>query len=77
MEGYTILDLQQRMQAGDLTSRALAEYYLARIERIDRDGPRLNSVIELNPDALQIADALDGERRNKRRAGRCTASRSC
>ena len=53
------------MQSGSLTARTLVESYLARIEAIDRNGPRLNSVIELNPDALEIADALDQERRQK------------
>ena len=41
------------------------EKYLARIEEIDRQGPAINSVIELNPDALEIADALDKERKDK------------
>lgn len=50
------------MQAGQLTARRLVEAYLARIEALDRSGPRLNSIIELNPDALAIADALDAER---------------
>jgi amidase len=63
MEGLTILDLQTRMAHGELTARQLAEYYLDRIERIDRNGPRLNAVIELNPQALEIAEALDEERR--------------
>lgn len=54
--------LQGEMSAGELTSRSLVEKYLARIEEIDKAGPKLNSVIELNPDALEIADALDKER---------------
>ena len=45
-----------------LTARGLTENYLARIEAVDRGGPALNSVIELNPDALAIAEALDAER---------------
>jgi amidase len=63
MKDLTILDMQQRMQSDDFTARELLETYLARIEAIDRSGPRLNAVIELNPDALAIADALDAERR--------------
>ncbi len=58
----TIADLAMAQADGKLTARALAEAYLARIEAIDRTGPRINSVIELNPDALAIADALDAER---------------
>ena len=62
MEELTILEAQSRMATGDLTARQLAESYLARIAEIDQAGPRLNSVIEINPDALEIADALDRER---------------
>jgi amidase len=58
----TVADLARAQAEGRLTARALTEAYLARIEAIDRSGPRLNSVIELNPDALAIADALDTER---------------
>eukprot|EP01041_Mallomonas_annulata_P018562 gene18562-37544_t len=53
---------QARMQAGSLTSQALVKQYLQRIAAIDRAGPRINAVIELNPDALAIAAALDRER---------------
>jgi len=59
----TIADLQDGMRTGRLTARSLARKYLARIEEIDRGGPALRSVIELNPDALAAADALDRERR--------------
>ena len=55
--------LQAALERGELTSRELVDYYLARIEAIDRNGPALNSIIELNPDARAIADALDRERR--------------
>lgn len=51
------------MQRGEVTARQLVRYYLDRIEAIDRDGPQLSAIIELNPEALQIADALDEERR--------------
>ncbi|HEY0320449.1 MAG TPA: amidase [Pyrinomonadaceae bacterium] len=60
-----ISELQAGMQQGRWTARRLVEKYLARIEEIDRRGPALNSVIELNPDALAIADALDRERKQK------------
>ncbi len=65
MEPLSLLEIQAQMQTGGLTAHTLVELYLARIEAIDRNGPRLNSVIELNPDALEIADALDKERREK------------
>jgi amidase len=61
----TIADLQAGMQSGKYTALSLAEKYLARIEAIDRQGPALRSVIEVNPDALALADALDKERKEK------------
>jgi len=64
LEEVTIAGLQQRMATGDDTARSLAEKYLARIEAIDRSGPALHSVIEVNPDALDIADRLDAERKS-------------
>src|SRR5258708_7015619 len=51
------------MNSGELTAHVLTAAYLQRIAEIDRSGPKLNSVIELNPDALKIADALDAERK--------------
>jgi amidase len=54
--------LQAAMAAGTLSAQTLTAMYLTRIEAIDRNGPRLNSVIELNPDALAIAADLDRER---------------
>ena len=65
LEEATIGDLSERMRSGRLLARSLAEQYLARIESIDRSGPTLRSVIETNPDALSIADALDRERKEK------------
>lgn len=59
----TIADLQQKMKSGDLSARALTEMYLARIEEMDKRGPAVNAIIEVNPDALSIADSLDRERR--------------
>lgn len=61
----TITELADGMKAGAYTARSLAEKYLARIEAIDRAGPTLRSVIETNPDALALADALDQERKDK------------
>ncbi len=63
MEELTIAALQARMDTGELSARSLTEAYLGRIERLDRQGPTLNAVLELNPDAPAIAAALDAERR--------------
>jgi amidase len=54
---------QAQMAANKLTAHALASQYLARIARIDKAGPRVNAVIELNPEALRLARELDRERR--------------
>jgi len=59
---YDIESLQSLMQRGELSSRQLTRYYLDRIEAIDRNGPKLNSIIEINPQAIEIAAALDAER---------------
>lgn len=65
----TIDDLQARMAAGTLTARELTAAYLERIAQIDRAGPKLNAIIELNPDALALADKLDAERKAGRVRG--------
>ena len=57
----SIAELHERMQRQELTAEELVTWYLQRIDEIDRDGPKLNSIIELNPDALDIARALDEE----------------
>jgi len=62
-------ELQAGMESGRWTARRLVELYLGRIEAIDRSGPALRSVIETNPDALEIADRLDAERRDGRIRG--------
>jgi amidase len=61
----TIGELQDGMTSGKYSARAIAEKYLTRIAAIDKSGPRVNSVIETNPDALEIAEALDKERKEK------------
>ncbi len=61
----TIAELQARMAAGELTALALVQQYKARIKAIDRHGPKVHSVLELNPDAEEIARALDQERRRQ------------
>jgi amidase len=63
LEEATIVDLQAKMESGEQTARSLTEAYLARIETIDREGPVLRALLEPNPDALEIADQLDRERR--------------
>src|SRR5512139_3436028 len=60
---WTITELQEKMESGDLTARRIAELYLGRIQEVDKNGPYINSVIEINPDALEIADTLDAERK--------------
>ena len=60
----TIDSLQEKMKSGTYTSKAITQLYLDRIQQIDKAGPRLNSVIELNPDALSIAESMDAERKN-------------
>ena len=62
----TVNELQQKMASGELTSQDICRKYLNRIEEVD---PFLNSVIELNPDAMQIAAQLDEERSNGRIRG--------
>ncbi|MDX1665262.1 MAG: amidase [Candidatus Promineifilaceae bacterium] len=62
MQELTIAEIQRRMKGGTLTARELTASYLERIEQIDRNGPQLNSVIEVNPDAQEIAERLDEER---------------
>lgn len=61
----TIADLQRAMDAGTLTSERLVRMYLARIEAYDKKGPALNTVLTLNPRAVEIARELDAERREK------------
>jgi amidase len=63
LEEATVSALLRDQEAGRRSARQIAEAYLARIRALDRNGPTLRAVIELNPDALAIADALDAERR--------------
>ncbi len=65
----SVAQLAQSMQRGELTSHALVQHYLGRIAAIDKAGPAINAVIELNPDALAIADQLDAERRRGKLRG--------
>lgn len=64
-----VLQQQELMQAGKLSAHALTSQYLARIGSIDRSGPRINAIIELNPEALKIAREMDRERAAKKVRG--------
>lgn len=63
LEEATIAQLQQKMQHGATSSVSITKAYLDRIQKIDRQGPHLNTIIEINPDALAIAAKLDQERK--------------
>ena len=65
LEETSISDLQQGMSSGKYTARTITEKYLARIDALDKRGPAVNSVIEVNPDALALAEASDKERKAK------------
>jgi len=69
LDEVTIADLQAGMSSGKFSSRAITEKYLARIEEIDRRGPVVNSVLEINPEAHAIAESLDRERQEKKARG--------
>jgi amidase len=65
LEEATIPDLQKKMQAGEESARSIAAKYLSRIRELDRSGPELRAVLEVNPEAEAVAAALDAERRDK------------
>src|SRR5437763_7416890 len=65
LQEATLADLARGIESGKYTAHPLCEYYLARIDDLDRRGPTLRSVIETNPDALRIARELDAERKTK------------
>jgi len=69
LDELTISDLQDGMKSGKFTARSLVEKYCARIAEIDKSGPKVNSIMEVNPDALSIAEALDVERKAKGQRG--------
>lgn len=64
-EELTIREIREAMDTGRLTSKELVMYYLYRISKFDQDGPKINSVLEINPDAIFIAEGLDHERKTK------------
>jgi amidase len=69
LDELTVADLQRRMASGQETARSIAEKSLARIAALDRDGPALRAVLDTNPEALQIAESLDAERKAGRIRG--------
>ncbi|MEK6480024.1 amidase [Catalinimonas sp. 4WD22] len=64
LDEITVAELQEGMEKGNYTAEAITQLYLDRIEAIDKNGPALNAVIEINPEALEIARQLDEERAN-------------
>jgi len=73
LDEITVADLQDGMKSGKFTARSLVEKYSARIEEIDsnkdKNGPAINSILEMNPDALSIAESLDQERKANKTRG--------
>jgi amidase len=65
LDEITIDQLQAGMKSGKYTARSIAEKYLGRMQEIDKRGPAINSMIEINPDAVEIAESLDRERKEK------------
>src|SRR3954447_14801218 len=65
LDEATLDELQRGLAKGKYSAVSLAQKYMARIDEIDRHGPALNSIIELNPDALAIAASLDRERKER------------
>lgn len=62
LEEVTVAELQEGMRSGRWTAHSITEAYLGRIEQIDRSGPTVSSILETNPEALEIAARLDAER---------------
>ncbi len=69
MEEMTVAELQEKMESGEMTALGIVEAYSERIEKLNRQGPAINAVIELNPDAPAIAEARDRERQAGRVRG--------
>ena len=65
LQEATLADLERGLESGKYTAHALCESYLARIDDLDRRGPTLRSIIDINPDALRSADELDAERKTR------------
>ena len=69
LEEISVTELQKKMHSGEQTSVSITKAYISRIEQIDRSGPNLNSIIELNPEAIQIAQNMDIERKQGKLRG--------
>jgi len=69
LDEITVAELQEGMKSGKFTAHSVVQKYLDRINEIDTQGPAINSVIEINPDALSIADSLDEERKSRGQRG--------
>jgi amidase len=65
LDEVTLSELAEAMSNGRLTARGIVDIYLDAIARVDRAGPQINSILEVNPDAREIASQLDAERREK------------
>ncbi|MGJ7514474.1 amidase family protein [Pseudomonas baetica] len=63
LEYLSVDEINQRMDLGHLSSAALVRHLLQRIEKLDKNGPAINAIIELNPDALAMAQVMDRERK--------------
>ena len=62
LDEVDVAELQRSLASGERTSRSITELYIGRIEALNLQGPELRAIIEINPDALAIADELDAER---------------
>ena len=62
MKEYSILELQEAFEKGEFNSKSLVKDFLMQINTLDKNGPKLNSIIEINPDVIEIAEKLDKER---------------
>jgi len=62
MDEWSIVQFQEMMTNGSMTAKKAVQFYLDRIEQIDRQGPGLNSILAINPEALAVAEQLDAER---------------
>ena len=69
LQETTLAQLQDGMKAGRLSARGVARAYLDRIAALDRKGPTLRAILEINPEALSIAEAMDAERKSGRLRG--------
>jgi len=69
MKEYNISEIQKLMEGEKITAKQLTKNFLSRIRKFDKNGPKINSIIEINPDALKIAEKLDGERKVKKIRG--------